>query len=386
MVYRRSSTNIRRPRRRTRVTRSPRKTRRRTGSKRTVASSRRTKPCYCPGDMSPGAKFALAQIDPFEIQCLGAKIPDSNTMPSIANADTDQINLNSGTAGQLSAAAFLPAYNQSVYRATPGTSVTWSDPPSSREKVTNLLAAVEAIRPVAHGIRMSSALAPTSATGFVHVGLSVESRRTTAAGTEPDWPKTVSAMTGLAHYKRFTLASLTQSPVTVINKWIDESAFRYDDPSAINSFVASSNSISNSTLNFNSSWATIIVMIEGAPVSQPVISFEHTLLSECLPRKDAFILGTQAAPNSPGTMSAVSQMQGATDFAHTEAGQASHMQQSLSALSQGAAQAGEQVFQGLLPVLQRAGYAATMTAATLGAQALGLGGVNNNPNRLALNL
>ena len=38
-------------------------------------------------------------------------------------------------------------------------------------------------------------------------------------------------MRDLPFYRKVTLASLTQSPLTVVNKFLDQTAFRYTDPS-----------------------------------------------------------------------------------------------------------------------------------------------------------
>lgn len=397
MAYVRSKRNIRRPRRRRSVRRRAASSayRRRTTTR--VASARK-KPCFCPGELSPAAKFALAQIDPFEPKCLGAKIPDSNTIPSIANADTDQVSLAAPSSnGNLIAIAFNPSYAAAMNAATDGAAaVTWSSAAwATRRNYANVVASIEAIRPVAHALRVSSPLAPTSTVGFVHIGLAVESRIPPSNTNAPDLPTTVNQMTGLAHYTRFTLASLTQSPVTVINKWIDETGFRYDDPRSgpnvqtPGATPTAVQSIQNS-LNFGQSWATIVVMVEGQSTGSSPISFEHLLLTECIPRKDAFILGSAAAPHSPGTMSAVSTMTAEGGFSHTEAQQDSYTQQMLSNLSAGAATAGEQVFQNVaVPLMQRIGQVAVNSATNYAIQGIvglaGIAGVNSNANRLRLN-
>lgn len=396
MAYVRSKRNIRRPRRRRSVRRrAPTAYRRRTTTR--MASSRK-KPCVCPGELSPAAKFALAQIDPFEPKCLGAKVPDSNTIPSIANADTDQISLAAPSAnGNLIAVAFSPSYAAATNVATDGSgSVTWNSGNwSTRRNYTNVVGSIEAIRPVSHALRVSSPLAPTSTVGFVHIGLAVESRISSSTGFALDLPKTVNDMTGLAHYARFTLASLTQSPVTVINKWIDETGFRYDDPRSGPVVAAPTTSNTTvqtiqNTLNFGQSWATIVVMVEGQSTGSSPISFEHLLLTECIPRKDAFILGSAAAPHSPGTMSAVSTMTAEGGFSHTEAQQDSYTQQMLSNLTAGAMSAGEQVFQNVaVPLMQRVGQVAVNSATNYAIQGIvglaGIAGVNSNANRLRLN-
>lgn len=388
MVYVRARGNIRKPRRvtRRRYTRAPIRRKRVYRRKAYPRSSTRC------NELTPTTKFALAQLDPFEPRCLGAKIPDSNTMPSLANLDVDQVSLGAPAANNnLLAIAFRPSYQQAVYVATDAAgSVSWNNSPSTRRNFTNLNASVEAFRPVAHAIRMSSPIAPTSSVGFVHVGISVEARVSSQANANPDWPTTINQMTGLAYYKRFTLASLTQSPVTCINKWIDDTGFRYHDPREITPFLNNASNSINSDFNFLDSWGTLIVMIEGQPANGSTpISFEHLLASECLPKKDAWILGTQAAPNSTGTMSAVSTMLGETDFAHTEAQQETYVQQGLEAFARGASVAGERVWSDVAaPLLSRFGHAAVNTGVTMAVNALrgrgGLPGINSNPARLAL--
>lgn len=389
MVYVRRRVNIRKPRRAS-ARRGSTRSSSRYGSRRPARRVKRGP--RTPAELTPAAKFALAQLDPFEPKCLGAKIPDSNTMPSLANCDTDQVNIvPPGFAGDLVAWAFRPSYIEAAFRANSGTtSVTWANAANSRRNFTNVAASVEAIRPVAHAIRMSSSLPPTTAAGFVHVGISVESRRAPVASTNPDWPTTVNQMTGLAYYKRFTLASLTQSPVTCINKWLDDSGFRYDDPNAIAGLIGTGTILPTNTLNFWDSWGTLIVMVEGhnSTVTSP-LSVEHILLTECIPRKDAFVLGSQAAPHSAGTLSATSVMAGETDFAHTEAQQDTYIQQGLEAFQRGAALAGERVYNDVaVPLLGRFGSAVINTGMAMAINAVtgrgGLMGINANPSRLAI--
>jgi len=344
--------------------------------------------CVCPNELTPSAKFALAQLDPFEPLAQGAKVPDSTTIPSIANCDTDQVALTTAATQTLAAIAFWPSYTNAVLPATWTAGVlTWNttlvqDRRNQAAVVTN----IEGIRAVAHAIRLSCSLSATSATGFVHIGIGTESRLSTSS-TLWQLPTTVNEMTGLAHYKRFTLSSLTQSPITAINKWLDETAFRYDIPEAANTPTTASSTFANFT--FGSTWGQLVVMVENVPASSTIISAEHILLSEMIPKKTGFLIGSQAAPNSPGTMSAVSSMTAETDFAHTEAGQEGHIQQGLSALQRGAAAAGEQIYQTVaVPLAQRVGGMAVNAAFNYGMAAVmgvgGLPGQNSNPNRLSI--
>lgn len=348
-----------------------------------------------PKELTPSTRFVLAQIDPFEPRALGAKIPDSNTIPSLANSDCDQVAIPQPSSGNnLIARAFLPSYRMgSLLSAAGTTSVVWSGTWENRRNYSNVVAQIEAFRPVGHAIRICSPLAPTSATGFVHVGLDVESRyNDTSGGTAnsyPDFPTTVNQMTGLAFYKRVTLASLTQSPLTVINKWIDDSAFRYQDPREQTSLSNATENAPTQTFNFFQNWATIIVMVEGAPTGTGTcISVEHLLLSEAIPKKDSYILGSPAAPNSSATLNVVSSMAAKTDFAHTEAQQESYVSQAVDAVYTGAAEAGAYVFENVaLPIAQSIGRQFVGTAMNMAVAAMsghgGLPGIQT-ANRLAI--
>jgi len=377
-------------RRRAAARRTPFK--RRAPARKSRVSRSKKSACVCPNELTPSAKFALAQLDPFEPLAQGAKVPDSTTIPSIANCDTDQVALTTSAAQTLAAFAFWPTYTAATLVATHAAGVlSWNTTTvgalQNRRNQAAVVTNIEGIRPVAHAIRISSSLASTSATGFVHIGIATESRLTAVANT---WqlPVDVNEMTGLAHYKRFTLSALTQSPITAINKWLDETAFRYEIPEAINAPTGTASNLANFV--FGGSWGQLVVMVENVPASSTILSAEHILLTEMLPKKTGFLIGSQAAPNSPGTMSAVSSMTSETDFAHTEAGQDGHIQQGLGALQRGAAAAGEQIFQNVaIPLAQRVGGAAVNTAFNYGMAALiglgGLSGVNSNPNRLAIN-
>lgn len=346
-------------------------------------SARGRTQCVCPGDMSPGTKFALAQLDPFDVVVSGAKVPDSNVQPSISTTDIEQVSLTSSAVStDLNGMAFRPQYTWGTVTATAGAALGWGATYTSnsnyRSKRTAYANAIELTRPVAHGIRISSPIAPTNASGFVHVALSTETNYGTAAWT---FPTTIAQISGCQFYKRVTLASLTQSPLTICNKWTDETAFRYSSPT--------SDIIQATGIGFQTdfSWAVIVIITEGVPVSANVISAEHCLISEGIPQKDGPILGTPAAASSPGTLSATSNMMSNTEPTHTEAENQSYVARGAQAIVRGAQEQGEAVFQQVgAPILQHLGRAGVNAGAQYFYNMVtgvgGIGGVNSNPNRL----
>jgi len=383
MAYRRSTRRVtrrRRPAYRVRSSTRPSYTRRRTSR----APATRTV-CKCPTEMTPSAKFILAQLDPFEESVQGAKIPDSNTIASLSNTDVDILTLvTSAVASDLNAIAFRPQYTWGTVTATPGATANWGAAFTTlalnRSKRTAYVAAMELTRPVAHALRISSQLPPTSASGFVHIGLAVETIR-----GEVTWkfPTTIAQMSNLQYYKRVTVASLTQSPVTVINKWLDDTAFRYSDP------AGDITTGTGATFQTDYGWCAIVIMVEGAPASAAALSFEHILLSEGIPNRDSVVFGTPAAVNNPAALAAAGAAVSEVPPFHTEAQQESYIAQGINIASESAARAGNVVFNEVaLPLIARVSYAATGTALQMGLNAVmgrgGLPGVNSNANRLSL--
>lgn len=383
--YRRPAWGARSYRRSYARSRAPAPKRRRATAKRRAPSRRaKTSNCDCgTHELSPGEKFLLAQIDPFETKALGAKIPDSSTQPSVAIPCQE---LNYGIALTLvtdvSCSAYLPAVTQSIIQATSGAG-SWTWPAgfggNNWTKRTDVIAAVEAARPVAHGIRISSPVAPTTATGFVHLALAVE----TINGGVTTWqyPTTIAGLSGYSWYRRVTLASLTQTPITIINKYVDETAFRYLGQDVV---PAASGANAN-TFHIPLSWGALLVAVEGVPALQP-INVEMMLHLEAIPKSIGILSGSNAAPVSPAILAGAANVSANTDFAHTENEQDTYVNQALSNAAAGAAEAGNAfVMNAVLPAARGAGY--SIANAAMGAAIAGVGGilgVNANPARLAL--
>jgi len=379
---RRSYSRKRFPRRRSGYVR--RSVRRRAAPTRRLSrASRGRTACVCPGELSPATKFALAQLDPFHSNAMGAKVPDSNTQPSISTTDIEQNSLGtSAVATDLNGIAFRPQYTWSAIAATSGAILNWgalyATNAGNRTKRTAYNTAIELTRPVAHAVRLSCSLAPTAASGFVHIAISTE---TTFGATSWQFPTTVAQISGCQFYKRVTLASLTQAPITVINKWIDDTAFRYSAPA---SDLAQA---SAQTFQTDFSWGVIVIILEGAPVSVSALSAEHLLMSEGIPQKDGPLVGTPAAASSPGTLQATSSMQSHTEPFHTEAEQEGYIQRGVNAFAQGAAEQGDRLYERVgVPLLNAVGQQATSSALNMFYNAItgqgGISGVNSNPNRL----
>jgi len=366
-----------------RATYVPRRTRRRAPVRRRRARASFPRPdALVPKVLGPGEKFALLQIDPFESRGLGGKIPDSTTVPSLSVTTTEIVNLDLAVGTNSRCWGFTPAVSATIVSATEGAgSWTWAAAyggTGSSSKRTDYIAAYELDRPVAHGVRISSGVAPTSATGFVHVAIAYEGYYNQA--TWP-FPTTTAGMAAYAWYKRVPLASLTQTPMTIINKYVDETAFRYRDSTA-----AAYTNAGIAEFHTAGGWGTILIAVEGGAAGQlNPIQAEWVYHSEAIPKNTGVASGTPAAPMNSTILSGTSQMVANTDLTHTEVNQSSYQEAALAVFSAAVGEAGDVVFQNVaLPIVQNLGRYAVYGAANMAANALGIGGVNNNIERNSL--
>jgi len=407
MAYRRSRVNIRRPYRRRRATtirRSSYSRSRPAYSRTRYASSRRPyrrrastlrrrpQACSCPGEMSPGDKFVMIQSDPFDTKYFGAKIPDSSTLPSIPTPVqyNQSLSIAAGAAPSMAHAwAFYPAVTNSFITAIGNAPGAWGWAGAAVQNAQQASAfrqQFEAYRPTAHAIRLSCPFAPTSTTGFVHIAVATETSFNNAgvgAGQYLNLASSLADMSGYTFYKRVTLASLTQSPITLINKWTDESAFRYQAPAAAESNDSTGNPL---TFHIPWSWGTLLVAVEGAStnntVGQPLspLQAEVVLHTECIPDKSSTLLGSTAAAYNSGVLNAVSQAVAQTDFAHTEEQQDSTVRSYAQEVANAIGTSSSEVNN----LIGELGSALGRGAIRYVAGRYGLGGVNDNPNRLAI--
>jgi len=240
-------------------------------------------------------QFELGQVNPFDKRVMGVKIPDSNTQPSDTFVAEDRVAITGAATDLAICRAFQPNMRYMVAASTNSSSTAWTwgtYAAASTESAYSTDAAANFIglRPVSHGVRLSSALSPTLATGFVHIGIYPSSQHNSA-----NWelPLNISQMTNLPFYRRFTLASLTQRSVTVVNKFIDITAQRYIDT---DSDLVSA--IGVNELHFETGWCSIIIATEGAPVLSSNLSIENICHFEALPKfSSTLTLGSTPAAN-----------------------------------------------------------------------------------------
>jgi len=352
---RRRRTYRRQPVRRRRATRSysnPFRKRRATtrkGYARSVARPRLT-------------KFELAQLNPFDRRVIGVKIPDANTQPSDTYYAEDRIVFTYPATDLAIAKAFTPSTVANSVSSVNASSSAWTWPTigtyTASAVATDAIANFVLQRPVSHGVRLSCPNAPLNVTGFVHIGIYPISDY-----LQPDWPlpTSLSQMANLPWYRRFTLSSLTQKSVTVVNKFLDLTAQRYSDPGS--DLVGSS---SDTQFQTGSSWCAIIVAVEGAQVSTNCLSVENLIHFEAIPK----ISSTNTGGSSPAANFNVQEMEGVSRMAATTSGvfvegeEQSIISRGMQALGSGVAAAAGELFDDyILPTARSAGYAAAYGAA-----------------------
>lgn len=322
--------------------------------------------------------FLMAHIDPFLPVVRGVKVPDTNTMESDTALCADEYSFTITSATNVKCVAFNPSITSLIVPSTEGAGA-WTWPAAFASGVdcaqlANIQAASTAYRTVAHGIRLSCGSAPTTVTGFAHIA--IYSPGTYGETTWP-FPTTLAQMRDLPFYRKVTLASLTQSPLTIVNKFLDQTAFRYFDTREL---AAGYTNSGRASFQITHSWATIFVAIENAPASSAPIGIESVLHIETIQKQGGTNSSSPAAPGNPELMAAAGHMAANTDASHFESEQGTILRQATDAVSEGLNQGAQAVAERLAPVLRSATANAVYygTGAVLNAVLPRVGSMNIN--------
>jgi len=256
-------------------------------------------------------KYELVNLNPFDPRCNGVKIPDSNTQPSETTVDENRVVITMDALGNASCSAYMPNLIKNSVAATPAGATSWTwvaayGGQTNSANTTEIQADYVGYRPVGHGIRLSCSSAPLTITGFCHICIVPVEMYNSSTW---QFPTSVSQMINQPWYKRYTLASLTQRSVTVVNKFLDTSATRYID---VDSDAV--NNATDSDFMFGNTWCAVIVAVEGAPISTSPLTVDTLVHYEGLPK-----IGT-ANSSTPAAEFNVSELQDVSRIATTHPG------------------------------------------------------------------
>jgi len=273
-------------------------------------------------------KFFRAQVDPFNRDTIGVRVPDASTTPSSAVYcyDTTSLQLTAGsTTGAACAMVFTPSLKVmnmiSTVNTNTATTFNWGTNftgfagPTS--KLANLINSYNVYRPVAHGIRISCAGAATATTGFLHIGLvSLDTFGATGIQSLNYMPTSISDMQSLQSYRKVTLSSLTQNPLVVVNKYFDQTAWRYTDINS-NEYAQAA---APSEFQLPQSWMAIIIAAEGhgLAAATQIVSVECINHIECCSKPNAVNPDSPAEPANSRLMEATSCAVGQTGSSFIE--------------------------------------------------------------------
>lgn len=352
---------------RRRATRSYRRKPTRRASYRRRAPVRRRIPSMHRRFPRPISKFELGQINPFDKNVYGAKIPDSNTQPSTTTVAEDRVVFTGSATDLAQCKGFFPNTGGMVVASVDSSSTAWTWAAGYGGTTASSVngaysSSFIGVRPVAHGVRISSQAAPTSITGFVHVAVFPLDNYNNSTW---NLPVNISQMAQLPWYRRYTVASLTQTPVIVVNKFLDCTATRYSDPTS--DLVASASDVQ---FQFGSAWCVILVAVEGQPVNTSNLSVENLTHFEAIPKfgtGTGSVFGTSpAAPFSTQKLENVSRVAGHVEAAFSDEPDSlnARLREVTSIMSQGASSAVGELFNSYIrPAAYGAGYSATMAGA-----------------------
>lgn len=250
-----------------------------------------------------GDKYLRSHIDPFDESVDGVKIPDANSQPSVPLKAEDSFSVSTGVGETLAAVALNPTTYKTLVTGTYATASTWTwaaayGGATSSGKNTKLVTDMDLARPVAHGCRITSGLAPTTVTGFLHVAVFTQSLYNQSTWV---YPTSLSDLSNVPGYKRIPLSRLTSEGLTIVNRPLDCTAQRYYDVNAPTMADAG-------IMEFHvpNQWASIVIVVEGVAASTTPIAIENVIHLECIPRASSIGQATPAASYNPPALGAAS--------------------------------------------------------------------------------
>lgn len=215
--------------------------------------------------------YTLAQVNPFDRNCYDCRIPDANTAPSSPFFSYDELAMDMSTTNAYCVACIPHCQYYAIAATNNVDPAGWTWPAAfgglnSQTKASSVTAQYTLARTVAHGIRISCGLSPTTVTGYVHVALYSLSDY---GQTTWQYPTTIAQMTELPYYRRFTLAELTQGAVTISNKFNDVTSRLYRDTSDTGKPTTT-----GTLYQWSQGWMSILVAVEGAPTGSRALVIE----------------------------------------------------------------------------------------------------------------
>lgn len=326
--------------------------------------------------------FLIAQMDPFDPRCAGVRVPDASSNPSSAVIMKDERSITPSIAGNLAAMYFYPNNAYSCVPATDGAGsvswgAAWGTNPAGWTRGSSLSTNFQLARPVAHGVRVTVPTAPTSTVGYLHVCLYPTD--TYGYATWP-LPTTVAQMKDLPSYMRITLASLTQNPLVIVNKFMDATAFRYTHTTS-----GEVTTLGAGTFEVPNSWNGILLMFEGTNSTAAVADVEIICHLEAIGKFGTLLGDQKAEPQNETVIEAASYAASNTPQHFTPetpsetAYKKGFMQHAFEGFAKGAK---ERVQQEMCSLAEAAGY--TALNAAVGVASAGIAGVNSQPSRLSI--
>lgn len=238
--------------------------------------------------------FLLAQVEPFDQNASGAKIPDRNTMPSVTQRFRGVFSATTDGSGRY-ATAFRPYAARAQYlplNVTGGT-ITWSGgtavsltPAASMESQYSL------VRTVAYGLRVKFNGNRTGSAGVMHIAC-VGANYDMDPDSHNYYPTTPAQFENCPWYANYSLNELTEQEIVIPGRRCDEGSFRYRHP-AVTPYGTTATQ--NGDIETSDGWGHIVIMIDGAVASSTVCNIEVVYHWEALLKPSG---GSLIAPSPP---------------------------------------------------------------------------------------
>jgi len=215
--------------------------------------------------------FLASKINPFLAAANGIRAPDEFGYPTGTAVLRTSYSMNTNASG-VTAHGFMPFVSEQDYFAastSTSTALAWSTggSPGAAPQNAALLNLASVYRTVSYGLRITTDLSLTSASGhawIAHVPLNL-------AATFPylDFPISEAAVAQMPLSEKFSLVELAERPLIVPGRSFDDGVYRFRSVGSSYETVATANALESST-----GWCAIIVCIVGGPASAAALNIE----------------------------------------------------------------------------------------------------------------
>jgi len=215
--------------------------------------------------------FLASKINPFLASTNGIRAPDEFGYPTGTAVVRTSYPITVNASG-VAAHAFMPFVSEQDYYAastSTATALAWATggTPGQAPQNPALTALASVYRTVSYGVRVTTDLSLTSASG--HAWIAAVPLNLAATFPYLDFPTSEAAVAQMPLSEKFSLVEMAERPIIVPGRSFDDGVYRFRSVGSTYEQTSTASSLESST-----GWCAIVVVVVGAPASTTALNIE----------------------------------------------------------------------------------------------------------------